>query len=83
MLFFLPIPKLTLIFCDVISGLLTAVNCASVRWAMRIQGLFTAAKLLALLAVVVAGIAHIAGGESALLYNKLGDYKRIQNFNGR
>jgi type IV secretory pathway VirB2 component (pilin) len=50
---------------------------------MRIQGLFTAAKLLALLAVVVAGIAHIAGGESALLYNKLGDYKRIQNFNGR
>jgi hypothetical protein len=33
---------------------------------MRIQGLFTAAKLLALVAVVIAGVVHIAGGENIL-----------------
>jgi hypothetical protein len=35
---------------------------------MRIQGVFTAAKLLALVAVVIAGFVHIAGGENSVLY---------------
>jgi hypothetical protein len=35
---------------------------------MRIQGVFTAAKLLALVAVVIAGVVHIAGGENVMLY---------------
>jgi hypothetical protein len=40
---------------------------------MRIQGLFTAAKLLALVAVVIAGVVHIAGGEKHLsgAYNQI------------
>jgi type IV secretory pathway VirB2 component (pilin) len=37
---------------------------------MRIQGMFTAAKLLALVAVVIAGVVHIAGGQNTLSYNK-------------
>jgi hypothetical protein len=48
---------------------------------MRIQGLFTAAKLLALLAVVIAGVVHIAGGQNTLVYNNHGNKKCIQNFN--
>jgi hypothetical protein len=47
---------------------------------MRIQGVFTAAKLLALVAVVIAGVVHIAGGQNTLPYNKYGDDKCLQNF---
>lgn len=55
--------------------LLTAVNCASVRWAMRIQGVFTAAKLLALVAIVIAGVVHIGGGNTTNFVEPFeGDY---------
>jgi uncharacterized low-complexity protein len=47
---------------------------------MRIQGVFTAAKLLALVAVVIAGVVHVAGGQNALPCNKHGDDKCLQNF---
>jgi len=45
---------------------------------MRIQGVFTAAKLLALVAVVIAGVVHIAGGQNILPYNEHGDDKCLQ-----
>lgn len=50
--------------------LLTWVNCASVRWATRVQDIFTAGKLLALGLIIVMGIVQICRGECPPSHNR-------------
>lgn len=45
-------------------GLLTYVNCRSVRGSMGVQSIFTAAKLLALIFIVLVGFATITRGDT-------------------
>lgn len=55
---------------------LTFINCASVRLTMRIQTLFTMAKLLALVIIIVAGAIHLGQGHTENLDNAWeGDHK--------
>lgn len=51
-----------------VSGLLTFINCVSVRLAMRIQTIFTSAKLMALVVLIMAGFFHFANGKLHGLY---------------
>ncbi|XP_047126057.1 b(0,+)-type amino acid transporter 1 [Hydra vulgaris] len=43
-------------------GLIVFANCASVRWSTYIQVLFTAAKLLAIVVIVVTGLVRLSQG---------------------
>ena len=44
-------------------GLTCFINCASVKWATRIQDTFTFAKLLAIAILTAIGVVELARGE--------------------
>lgn len=46
----------------VFSGFLTAINCISVKLSMKVQDIFTAGKLLALVMIILAGIYQMCTG---------------------
>ena len=43
-------------------GVIVFVNCASVRWATTIQVIFTGAKLLAIIILVITGLVRLGQG---------------------
>lgn len=49
--------------------LLTYVNCRSLRWAMRVQDIFTCAKLFALISIIIGGSVSIGKGYTRYLEN--------------
>lgn len=53
--------NLIIFFCFTVT--LTFVNCWDVKWATRVQDVFTYAKLVALFGLIIAGIYQLAVGE--------------------
>lgn len=50
---------------------LTAVNCFSTSWALKVQNVFTAAKMLALVSIVLVGLYNLFYGED------LGNFENV------
>ena len=53
---------------SIFAGILTAVNSYNVRWATRVQDVFTYAKVLALLLIVGTGLVLFFHGQSILVF---------------
>ena len=47
-----------------LSGFLTWVNCTNVDWATKVQDVFSVAKVLALIIIIIAGVYHLATGHT-------------------
>lgn len=45
-----------------LAGLLTVINCYNVKWVTRVQDIFTATKIFALIIIVIAGIWYLCTG---------------------
>ena len=58
-----------LVVVGVVLVLLTFVNCCSVNWANRVQNIFTVAKVLALIIIIVIGCVQLGRGVMFFVVN--------------
>lgn len=56
--------KLVTILLSYSTAFLTFINCSNVKWALKVQNIFTASKLLALLVIIVTGFYYLFLGIS-------------------
>ncbi|XP_013785942.1 large neutral amino acids transporter small subunit 2-like [Limulus polyphemus] len=59
-----PPPNGVRLIAAVVICLLLFVNCYNVKWAARVQDVFTFAKIIALVLIIVAGLVHIGMGNT-------------------
>lgn len=64
-----------LVFSWFLSAILTAVNAYDVKWATRVQDIFTFAKLAALTLIIMTGIYQLTQG--TLTYRNMSDSPQI------
>lgn len=57
-------------FCQ---GFLTAVNCYNVKWATRVQSIFTGTKIFALIIIMVAGLWWLCLGHTENFRSPMSD----------
>ena len=55
-------------FISFLSGVLTFVNCWEVKWATFVQDIFTLAKLLALVLIIITGFVQLGRGKRIYLH---------------
>jgi len=58
-----------------VSGILAFINCWDVKWATRVQDVFTYAKLLALFIIIFTGAYQLCTGKSVRYRNYIGKIK--------
>lgn len=58
-----------------VSGILAFINCWDVKWATRVQDVFTYAKLLALFVIIFTGAYQLCNGKFIINNNYIGKIK--------
>ncbi|XP_049949253.1 Y+L amino acid transporter 2 [Schistocerca serialis cubense] len=56
-----------------VTSLLTVINCYNVKWATRVQDIFTGTKILALVIIILAGLWMLATGHTENISNPMVD----------